>query len=129
MSKWSNLLLDINYMKLHSKDISRLNTIYISKQGEIDINRLKDAAIARYYLDRLLLNNSDLEKKWAQVMIYSFLSDSIVFVGDERECFDWLKKNDTEFVCKIIYTLPEETYYNWDKYIDDVRKRCKLKIT
>lgn len=64
MSKWTNLLLDVNYMKQYAKNAARVVTINIAKFGEVDEDRAKDAVMARFWLDKLLLDESDLIEKW-----------------------------------------------------------------
>ena len=66
MSKWTNLLLDVNYMKQYAKNAARVVTINIAKFGEVDEDRAKDAVMARFWLDKLLLDESDLIEKWGQ---------------------------------------------------------------
>lgn len=47
MSKWTNLLLDVNYMKDYAAGAAKVVTIDISRFGMTDEQRMKDAAEAR----------------------------------------------------------------------------------
>ena len=125
MSKWTNLLLDVNYMKQYAKNAARVVTINIAKFGEVDEDRAKDAVMARFWLDKLLLDESDLIEKWGQPVIHSFEINSIVFRGTEQECINWLCENDSRGVCEIYYTIPDETqHFSWSRYF----KECGIEV-
>lgn len=128
MSKWTNLLLDVNYMKQYAAGAARVVTIDISRFGETDEQRIKDAAEARYQLDQLLLDESSLAEKWSQVMIHDFESARIVFRGNHKECVEWMKENDTRGTHEIYYALPDDQNFSWTWYFNELKKRCGIEI-
>ena len=127
MSKWTNLLLDINYMKQYAAGAARVVTIDVSRFGMTDEQRIQDAAMARFQLDKLLLDEDDLQIKWAQLMVHDFDSESIVFRGTLEQCEHYIKKTRRTNV-EIYWALPDEQYFSWENYYQSLRDRCNLEI-
>lgn len=129
MSKWTNLLLDVNYMKDYAAGAAKVVTIDISRFGMTDEQRMKDAAEARYQLDQLLLDEWSRIEKWAQYMVHDFDSASVVFRGTQQECEDWIVEHEMTYPnCEFYWALPDDQHFSWDRYFREVESRCGIEI-
>lgn len=128
MSKWSNLLLDVDYMKQNATNASKIVTLDISYFGMVNGQILQDAMIARFQLDQLLLDEQSLIDKWAQVKVYDPIIKSIMFEGKKQECIDWVSENDFIGSLVILEILPTDVDFDWNECFEKIRKRCNLKI-
>lgn len=129
MSKWTNLLLDVNYMKQYAKNAARVITVDVSRFGMTDEQRLQDAATARFQLDQLLRTEQGVIDKWAQYMVHDFTSDSVIFRGTEKECNEFIRSHSqTYFNIELYWALPSDIHWNWNRYFNEIRERCNLEI-
>lgn len=129
MSKWTNLLLDVNYMKDYAKNAAKVVTIDISRFGMTDEQIIKDAAEARYQLDQLLLDEWSRIEKWAQYMVHDFDSASVVFRGTRQECEDWIVEHEMTYPhCELYWALPDDQHFSWNRYFREVENRCGIEI-
>lgn len=119
MSRWSNLLLNVNYMKKYAADVAKKVTIDISRDKMTDMQNMCEAMMARFQLDKLLLGEMELYDKWAQSAIHDYESESIVFRGTHEECVEYINKNDVNGTMEIYYILPDEKWFDYKKYIRD----------
>lgn len=122
-----DLLFDVNYMKQYAADAARMVTTDITRFGEVEEQIIKDAAIARFQLDRLLLDEQSLIEKWSQYVIINNKHTSIVFKGSKKDCEDYLKKNSTMDL-ELIYLLPDDMKFSWNVYFRNVEKRSNIDI-
>lgn len=127
MGKVKSLLLNVRYMKYYAKRAARIVTNEIKEFGMIDEQVMQDAVMARYQLDQIILNQTDLEIKWSQPMIHSFKMGGITFKGTEQECIEWLQNND-DGNCEIYYALPDDVHFSWSRYFDKLQERCGIEI-
>lgn len=111
-----DLFFDVDYMKQYAKNAARVITVDVSRSGMTDEQRIKDAVMARYQLDSLLLDNISVAQKWAQSKVQSFKSGEIVFKGSYLECIKWLYEKDNSDNC-MIFVLPYEPSFDWAEYI------------
>lgn len=123
MSKWSNLLLDINYMKGYADSAAKAVKADISK-CTVDEQRLKDAVTAQYYLDQLLLDEQNLIDKWAQFIIRESNTNLVVFRGSKTDCETVMKLRDN-MKFELDYTLPNDTDFNWRWYFEEIKELCE----
>lgn len=127
MSKWTNLLLDVNYMKNYVKNAARVVTIDISRFGMTDEQRIKDAAEARYQLDQLLLSEQSIIDKWAQMMVHDFETSRVVFRGTIEQCENYIEKEQM-VNAEIYWALPDDQNFSWTWYFNELKKRCGIEI-
>lgn len=131
MSRWSELLLDVNYMKENAVNAARIITIDISKLGRtmVDGYRMREAVIKRYQLDRLLFDEQSLIDKWAQFIVQD--SDrNIVFRGSKEECQDFVKKHSVIWLyeLEVLQVFPDDRDFNWGRYFRKIERKSDLEI-
>lgn len=120
MSKWNELLLDVNYMKSYHQKLSKIVSIDMSEFGFTNREIMKKAVMARYYLDCLLLNGDSLTDKWGQSVVLNF--GEIVFRGSEEECYEWIIDRIGKGFLEMNYIFPGDPKYDWNKYFKKFQK-------
>lgn len=120
MSKWSNLLLDVNYMKQYATDTAKKVSIDMHRYGITTIQRIKDAVTARYWLDKLLLDENDLIDKWYQYIVYDVYDKVTLYRGSKYICQQWIDLNDCSDSCIIEKISPLDMDWDWSKYLEEV---------
>lgn len=126
MSKWSNLLLDVNYMKQSVSKKAREIKIDVAKTNVIDKSKLMDAKVTRFLLDVLLLEDEELFQKHAQYKVYDVNSFNIIkFEGSKKECEDYVSENDFLGTYIVLRVLPTDVDFNWEMYFEKCFKNQK----
>lgn len=134
MNKIKDLLLDINYMKDYAKNAASVITIDVSRYGKtmVDGYRMRNAVMARYQLDKLLLNEQSIIDKWAQFMVHDFDTNSVVFRGTEKECKEFINKHSVNYSwndeLELYWALPDDQNFSWTRYFNELEKRCGIEI-
>lgn len=127
MSKWSNLLLDVNYMKQNAIDKVREIKIDVAKTNAIDKSKLMDAKLTRFLLDVLLLEDKDLFQKHAQYKVYDINAFGIIrFEGSKQECEDYVSENDFLGTYMVLGILPTDTDFNWEMYFKKLNSKFEI---
>lgn len=117
----SKLLNNMRYLKHQLRENSRKLSIDISTYSMLDTDMLKEAAWTRYLLDRLLLSENELERKWSQCCVHSYATDAVAFRGTEDECIEYINREENVNVpLEMYWCMPDEIHYSWEKYFEHV---------
>lgn len=126
MSRWSDILLDYNKMKEYAHIKAQIMTRQIAQYNSCAEKDIKDAVIARFNLDKLLLNQCQLEDKWCQCMVHDFFTESIIFRGNREECEKYINENNREL--ELYWASPDDWCFNWSEYFRKLENRCNIRI-
>lgn len=130
MGRFKELLIETNYIKKCAEESAKKMTIDISRFGKEMVNSwvMREAAIKRYRLDQILLDESSLVNKWGQGEIYDLVFGRVLFRGTIKECYKYMDENDILSSFMVSYVLPDDIEFDWNMYLRKISDRCNIRF-